>query len=187
MFALYGRAYFERLRIVAKLIPEQSSVVDLCCGPATLYQRYLRHKNIQYTGLDINSRFVKRLSSWGATGICWDLRETKPFPPGDYLIMQSSLYQFLPDPRPVLNRMLVAARKQVIITEPIRNFADSKIFPLAWLAHKMTNPGTGNQPRRFNEALLDLFFEPYFKSGHLRVSYLIAGNREKLCILNAFS
>jgi len=99
---------------------QQSSVVDLCCGPATLYQRYLRHKNIQYTGLDINSRFVKRLSSWGATGIRWDLRETKPFPPADYLIMQSSLYQFLPDPRPVLNRMLVAARKQVIITEPIR-------------------------------------------------------------------
>jgi SAM-dependent methyltransferase len=152
MLALYRRAYFERSRIVANLIPERSSVVDLCCGPATLYYRYLRRKKIQYTGLDINSRFVDRLSSSGATGIHWDVTETKPFPAADYLIMQSSLYHFLPDPRPILDRMLVAARKQVIITEPIRNIADNKIRPVAWLAHKMTNPGTGDQTRRFNEA-----------------------------------
>ena len=101
--------------------------------------------------------------------------------------MQSSLYQFLPDPRPILDRMLVAARNQMIITEPVRNVADSNIPPLAWLDHKMTNPGTGDKPRRFNEALLDRFFEPYLKSGHLSVSCLIAGNREKLCILNAVS
>jgi hypothetical protein len=109
MFALYGRTYFERSRIVANLIPERSSVVDLCCGPATLYQRYLRQKDIDYTGLDINTRFIQRLCSWGVTGIRWDVTERKPFPQADYLIMQSSLYQFLPDPRPVLDRMLVAA------------------------------------------------------------------------------
>jgi SAM-dependent methyltransferase len=185
IFARYQRAYFERSRVVAKLIPEESSVVDLCCGPATLYQHHLRRKNITYTGLDINPRFIERLSSWGATGIRWDIAESEPFPQADYLIMQGSLYHFLPNPLPIVDRMLVAARRQVIITEPIRNLTDSKFPMVAWLARKMTNPGTGDQPSRFTEALLDTFFEPYRKSGHVQVSYRVAGNREKLYVLNA--
>jgi SAM-dependent methyltransferase len=184
IFARYHRAYFERSRAVAKLIPEESSVVDLCCGPATLYQHHLRHKNIKYTGLDINPRFVERLSSWGATGIRWDITESKPLPKADYLIMQGSLYHFLPNPRPIVDRMLIAARRQVIITEPIRNLADSEFPIVAWLARKMTNPGTGDQPSRFTEVLLDQFLGAYRRSGHVQVSYRIADRREKLCILN---
>jgi SAM-dependent methyltransferase len=185
MLTLYGRAYFGRSRAVAKLIPERSSVVDLCCGPGTLYQRHLRHKNIRYTGLDINTGFVERLSSLGATGMRWDVTEERPFPRADYVTMQSSLYHFLPDPRPIVDRMLAAARRQVIITEPIRNLADSKNPLVAWLARKMTNPGTGDQPSRFNEERLDRFFEAYRTSGQFQISYRIAGSREKLCVLKA--
>jgi SAM-dependent methyltransferase len=184
IFVRYRRAYFERSRAVASLIPKKSSVVDLCCGPATLYHRHLRHKNIEYTGLDINPRFVQRLSTCGATGIRWDINEKKPFPKADYLIMQGSLYHFLPNPRPIVDRMLMAARRQVIITEPIRNLADSDFHMVAWLARKMTNPGTGDQPSRFSEALLDRFFDIYRNSGQVEVSYRIADDREKLCILN---
>src|SRR5262249_49052936 len=90
---------------------------------------------------------------------------------------------FLPDALPVVKRMVAAAEKQVLIAEPIRNVADSQVPLLAFLARKLTNPGTGDQPRRFNEALLDAMLEPYWQRGQVVASRLIAGGREKLYIL----
>src|SRR5713101_4008912 len=115
MLLLYGRHYPSRYRAIADLIPSGSSVLDLCCGPALLYHRCLRAKSIQYTGLDLNAKFIDRLIRWGGCGQIWDLRSEEPLPSADYVIMQASLYHFLPDASPVVNRMLRAARKQVII------------------------------------------------------------------------
>lgn len=184
MAGLYGRKYLERLRAVADLIPNECSVLDLCCGPATLYRRHLRDREVRYTGLDINSKFVESLSEQGGTGISWDVAGNRPLPEADYVIMQASLYHFLPDPTPIVDRMLAAARTSVVIAEPIRNLADSKIRTLAWMARKMTNPGTGDRHNRFNESMLDRFFEPYQACGRIVASYRIAGNREKLYILH---
>jgi hypothetical protein len=99
------------------------------------------------------------------------------------VIIQSSLYHFLPDASSLVERMIAAAEKQVLIAEPIRNVADSRIRPLAFLAGKLTNPGTGDQPSRFNEARLDALIEQYRRRGHAVRSQLIAGSREKLYIL----
>ena len=51
--------------------------------------------------------------------------------------------------------MIAAAEKQVLIPEPIRDVVECRIRPLAFLARKLTNPGTGDQPTRCNEARLD--------------------------------
>ena len=67
MQVLYGRGYSDRFRSVAELIAEGSSVLDVCCGPGTLFHRYLKTKRVRYTGLDINQHFVDRLSAAGAT------------------------------------------------------------------------------------------------------------------------
>ncbi len=67
MRVLYGRAYDERFRSLADLIAEGSSVLDVCCGPGTLFRRYLRVKGVHYTGLDINRHFIERLVAEGAT------------------------------------------------------------------------------------------------------------------------
>ena len=48
--------------------------------------------------------------------------------------MNSSLYHFHPDTDSVVRRMLVAARRKVVILEPVRNVADSGISWLARLA-----------------------------------------------------
>ena len=61
MLLLYGRHYASRYRAISELIPDGSSVLDLCCGPALLYHRCLRAKDVQYTGFDINSRFIEQL------------------------------------------------------------------------------------------------------------------------------
>src|SRR5678815_1547239 len=152
---LYGRRYFARYRAIADFIPSNSSVLDLCCGPAVLYGRYLRRKSIEYTGLDINEKFIKRVVRLGGRGHIWDLRSEKPLPSADYVIMQGSLLYFLPDASQIIDRMLRAARRRVIISEPIRNFASSNLPLLAALGRWLTDPGTGKPLSRFTERTLD--------------------------------
>jgi hypothetical protein len=81
--------------------------------------------------------------------------------------------------------MLAAAEKYVILTEPVRNLADSKNPLLAGLARKLTDPGTGDQPNRFNEKRFEEFLARYRDQGRVVESYPIAAGREQLCVLRA--
>ena len=182
MLLLYGRHYASRYRAIAELIPPGSNVLDLCCGPALLYRRYLRGKSVQYTGLDLNAKFIQQLINRGGNGRIWDLRSEDPLPPADYVIMQASLYHFLPDASEVLNRMLQAARRQVIIAEPIRNLTTSSSGLLSRLGKLLTNPGSGAQPLRFTEGTLSTFFSSY--GSRVVQSFAIAGGREKVYVLS---
>jgi Glycosyl transferase family 2 len=136
------------------------------------------YKSVNYRGLDINAKFIKKLVRCGAQGEVWDLRGDKPLPPADYVIMQSSLYHFLPNSMPIIIRMLAAARTALIIAEPIRNLAQSKLPIIRSLTPVLTNPGVGPQPRRFTEQSLDGLF-----AGSLQTSvraFFISGGREKI-------
>ena len=181
MLVLYGRHYFTRYRVIADMIPDQASVLDVCCGPAVLYRRYLAGKHVDYTGLDINEGFIRKLQSTGANGKVWDLLIDTPLPTADYVIMQASLYHFLPDAAPVVDRMLEAARKQVIIAEPITNLATSRVKWLSRMGRRLTDSGHGEEALRFTEDSLDEFFKRYRPL--IRTSFLIPGGREKVYVL----
>ncbi|MEU0543684.1 methionine biosynthesis protein MetW [Nocardia sp. NPDC005978] len=181
MRGLYGRHYGARYRAIAALIPEGAQVLDLCCGPATLYTRHLRAKSVRYTGLDLNERFVAGLTAAGADARVWDLHSALPLPAADYVLMQASLYHFLPEPEPVLDRMLTAARQRVIIAEPIKNLTSSGNKVLARLGGRFTDPGDGASAHRFTEETLDELFRGYPE--HIEERSLIAGGREKLYVL----
>lgn len=181
MLALYGRHYRSRYRAIAELIPDGSSVLDLCCGPAFLYHRYLRPKSVHYTGLDVNEKFIEQLTRRGANAQIWDLTIDKALPKADFVVMQASLYHFLPDPSAVVDRMRAAAKKQTIIAEPIRNVSSNSSRLLSFAGKVLTDPGTGNHTQRFNEASLDQFFKRYVSS--VQQSYLIAGGREKMYVI----
>lgn len=183
MLLLYGRHYTSRYRAIAELIPTGSSVLDVCCGPAFLYHRYLRAKSVRYTGLDINQGFITQLIRRGGSGRVWDLRSKEMLPSSDYVIMQASLYHFLPDASEVVDRMLQAARKRVIIAEPIRNLAASNSRLLSLLARLLTNPGVGEHSLRFTETTLAEFFSGY--ESRVVESFSIAGGRERVYALNA--
>jgi hypothetical protein len=183
MRALYGRHYAARFRAIADLVPEGAALVDLCCGPATLYTRYLREKSVDYLGLDLNEGFIARLNDAGGRGEVRNLHADTPLPEADFVIIQASLYHFLPEPRPMIDRMLAAARGQVIITEPIRNMATSDNWVLATLGRRFTNAGDGTQAHRFTEATLDELFRDY--APRVVRQSLIAGGREKLYVLSA--
>jgi SAM-dependent methyltransferase len=181
MRILYGRHYDSRYKTIADIIEAESSVLDVCCGPGTLFSRYLRDKRVEYTGLDLNPKFITHLHSRGAKGEVRDLRIDRPLPASDYVVMQASLYHFLPDPASVVNRMLEAARLNLIVAEPVRNLASSSNRMLRFAGRLLTDPGSGEQPSRFTEASLDAFFETY--GSRVSRSMSIPGSREKIYIL----
>jgi hypothetical protein len=48
----------------------------------------------------------------------FDITRSQP-PRCDVAVIQASLYQFLPDARPVVEKLIEAAREKVIVSEPV--------------------------------------------------------------------
>jgi len=182
MRALYRQGYSERFKEIAKLIEPKSSVLDVCCGPGILYRHYLSKSDVSYTGLDLNPTFISRVRSYGVVGMVTDIRNLDSFPSVDFVIMQSSLYHFLPDPVPVLTKMFEAAKKALIIAEPISNITSINFLPLKNLAARLSDPGTGSQGLRFTESALDALLIGMFP-GPIR-SFRIGGGREKIYVFS---
>jgi SAM-dependent methyltransferase len=183
MHVLYGRHAGARLAAVAELIPGGSSVVELCCGPGRLYRDHLRRRGVDYLGLDLNPRFVEATRRAGARAAVRDVGDGAPLPSADVVVIQASLYHFLPAPEGVVDRMLAAARTRVIVSEPIRNLSSSGVGLVAALARRSADPGSGAGDRRFDEASLDAFMRRY---AHLVERELaIPGGRDKVFVLDA--
>ena len=182
MRALYGRHYAARMRAVAAQVPDGASVLELCCGPGTLYRHYLRDRVGSYVGLDLNDGFVANLKRSGVDARVFDLTvASAPLPQSDVVLIQASLYHFLPDAGSLLERMLAAARDRVIVSEPVRNIASSRMPLIRLLGRRGTDPGSGGHDQRFTEETLDALMAGY--AGRVRNSFLIPGGREKVYVL----
>jgi SAM-dependent methyltransferase len=186
MRVLYGRHYQARMRLVAEQVRQGASVLELCCGPGTLYFRYLSNRAAEYVGLDVNRSFVARLRRGGVDARRLDLTsDAEPLPVADAVIMQASLYHFLPDAGRIVDRMLAAARESVIISEPIRNLASSRVPGVALLGRRAADPGVGGHAARFTEQTLDLLMNRH--RGQVVSAFKIPGGREKVYVLRPAS
>src|ERR1700716_1474358 len=88
MRALYGRHYAARMRAVAAQVPDGASVLELCCGPGTLFLRHLRGRTRDYVGIDVNPGFVERLRRRGVDARQLDLAAgDAPLPSADVVIL----------------------------------------------------------------------------------------------------
>jgi len=151
MRALYGAQYEATYAAVAAHIPDGASVVDLCCGTAHLHRNYLRQRGCRYLGLDANGDFVMHAQRHGVDAR-WFNVITDPIPSADYVVMCSSLYHFGDHADEIVERMRRAARRAVIISEPVRNLSDVPV--VGGLAASLTNPGVGSFEKRFDLASL---------------------------------
>lgn len=184
MVSLYHRHYGARYESVAELIPIGASVLDVCCGPAVLYDRYLKKKYVGYTGLDISNQFVASARAKGIDIIGGDLNAISELPRADVVVMQASLYQFLPDRvSSVVKKMLKAAREKLIIAEPILNLSASRLSGLARLAQRMTDAGSGPCTKRFNAASLAASMRQF--AFNIEGSFAIPGGREMVYVLRS--
>ncbi|HWF73373.1 MAG TPA: class I SAM-dependent methyltransferase [Solirubrobacteraceae bacterium] len=184
MRVLYGRHYAARMRAVAEQVPAGASVLELCCGPGTLYRRYLRGRAGAYIGVDVNEGFVEALRGRGVDARCLDLANAgEPLPEAEVAIMQASLYHFLPEAAAVVDRMLAAARDRVIVSEPVRNLATSDLPGVALLGRRAADPGVGAHADRFTQATLDELMARYHE--RTLAAFPIPGGRERVYVLSA--
>ena len=95
--------------------------------------------------------------------------------------MQASLYHFLPRAEAVVGRMLEAASRSVIVSEPIRNLTSSRFRGIRAIGRLATDPGVGHltSGRRFTEASLDELMNRY----DVRSTFLAPGGRDKVYVL----
>lgn len=184
MRALYGRHYSARMRVLAEQVPAGCSVLELCCGPGTLYWRHLRQRTSAYIGIDVNVRFVAALRRGGVDARIVDLaRSSESLPEADIVLMQASLYHFIPEAGAIIDRMLAAARNRVVVSEPVRNLASSEIPIIRLLGRRAANPGVGGHAQRFTEETLDQLMGPF--GDRLLSAFTIPGGREKVFVLDA--
>jgi glycosyltransferase involved in cell wall biosynthesis len=149
MRVLYAGEYRATYAAVAERIPAGASVVDLCCGTARLYQDHLRQRGCEYLGLDFNGDFIMHARRRGVA-VRWFNLLTEPIPPADYVVMCSSLYHFGDDADAIVDKMRRAARRGVILSEPVRNLADAPV--IGGVIAALTNPGVGSYAGRFDLA-----------------------------------
>lgn len=175
MRLLYGRSFRARYRALADAIPAGASVVDLCCGDAYLYRHFLSQKSVSYLGLELNEFFVSWLQQRGVDARQFDVR-SDPIPQSDIVLMQASLYQFIPREKEILDAMIHAAKRYVLVVEPVRNLSSSTNSFLSWLGANLTDPGTGTVTERFDTQRLMKLVESY----QTDICEPIAGEREFL-------
>ncbi len=184
MRVLYGSHYAERMRAVADEVPDGASVLELCCGPGTMYLRHLRGRAGSYIAVDVNQRFVERLRRRGVDARRLDLAaDDAALPSADVVILQASLYHFLPDAERILDRMLAAARDRVVVSEPVRNLASSRLPLVGQIGRRAADPGVGGHAQRFTEESLAILMGRY--RGRILRAFPIPGGREMVYVLAA--
>ena len=152
---LYGQALPARERLVAGLVPAGASVIDVCCGDATIAKRLGRDR---YLGVDASPIFVRAMERAGIAARLLDVTRDDP-PPGDVVLLLGALYQFLPDADALIERLRRSARQRVVIAEPYRNLAQHPWRPVRALARRMTDPGVDSSRDRFDETSLRALLE----------------------------
>lgn len=176
MRVLYGEHFDDRYAAIAAEIPAGSRVVDVCMGDGALYLRGLRSKVTSYVGLDRSPAMVDWARKRGIDAREFDVTTADP-PECDVAVIQGSLYQFLPNARPVVEKLVRAARYKAIVSEPVVNLSSSGNPWLSTLSRRLTNPDPSRpwSGERFDQTSLGEFFRSF---NCFERSRLIAGGRE---------
>ncbi len=180
MVRLFFKGFYKkRYEVLQGLIENNSTVVDVCCGDCKIVE-FLKDKNIDYTGLDYNEYFIRTATMKGIKARFCDIRRDD-IPQADYILIIGSLYQFIPYHSPLLHKLLSAAKRYLIVSEPIKNYTHSKSRIISYMATMMTNPGDGAKPYRFNEDTIKQAFRP-FRTNIVR-EFRATNNKEYIVVL----
>ncbi len=151
MKLLHGKGYRRRYVLISKEVKDLE-VLDLCCGDCEL-AKYVKN----YKGADFNPVFVKSARKKGIEAIRLDVMNDE-IPTSECIVMQASLYHFIPEHKKVLQKVLEKAPK-VIISESHVNLAQSNFKPLAWFAKLLTKTSKDNEHRFDKDQLFKLYRE----------------------------
>ena len=183
MRILYGSHFEDRYKAVAAQIPAGSSVMDVCAGDAYLFTKYLKCKGNEYLAIDNSPFFIRSAQKMNI--VCRQLNVLNdPLPKADVVVMMASLYQFIPQERTIIQKLLGSTRKKVIITEPISNLSSSHNLLIRWLAHHLSIPFQASRQyegKRFDRSAMEELFRSFKELQEIK---LIPGERELMGIFH---
>ena len=178
MQLLYALKYKKRFGDIMKIISNSdTNVLELCFGDIIIAKECVK-RNISWTGLDINSYFVKRAKSKDFNASIADIEKLKSLPQADVCIICGSLYHFISDIESMLSKMLSSATK-IIISEPVVNLSSIKGI-VGKLSKILTNAGKGNENFRFDKSSIIDTLEKY--KNKLHFSYTVISVKRDILI-----
>jgi len=175
----YRKGYKERYETIARLIEDNTTVTDVCCGDCKIYD-FLDEKSVGYLGLDFNAYFVKKANDKGIMTKLFNLY-TDELPQSDYILFMASLYQFYPNHKEILHKLFRSAKIYLILSESIVNYAHSKSKIVVYLANKLNNPGDGTKEFRFDIETLKHELRPY--ENKIIREFYTANNKEYVVVI----
>ena len=159
----YGADAEARYPLVADLVANRTDqpghILELCCGDLALYRHLLRRGLARsYLGLEQSSAMLRLARRRGVDVRAFDVRAAGELPTADTVIMQASLYQFHDIADTLLPRLWAAARRLLVIAEPVRNLSQSRYGAAHWAARILTRTDDRVHIFRYTEAtLLELY------------------------------
>jgi SAM-dependent methyltransferase len=156
----YGPDYAARYALVADRIGEPDDVLEVCCGHLGLYRHLARRGLVRsYVGLEQAPAMLRLARRGGVDVRAFDVRAGGALPAAGTVIMQASLYQFHDIADTLLPRLWAAARRRLVIAEPVRNLSQSRVRVARWAARALTRTPDGRiHTFRYTEAtLLELY------------------------------
>lgn len=177
---LYGKYYKIRYEKLCDYFPENIQLLEVCAGDAFLFQNYLKEKNIHYTALEFNKIFVKSMRSKGIQAYHADL-ESDPIPDSDYILMQGSLYHFIPEPQKIIEKLFNACKSKLIISESIGNVSNSSSKIISLVATMLSDAGKGQSGIKFTEESLRKAFQPF--ESHIEEMNVSPESKEMIIVL----
>lgn len=179
----FGSRLKARYFNLQKHIPANSNLLELCMGDAFLYLNYLKQKNINYTCVDVNTAFINSAKKKGINCLQMNV-ETEEIPKSDYILMQGSLYHFIPHQKQIIQKLLDACNKELIISENIKNLSNHNSALKSYLGKIISNAGYGQSKIKFTKSLLEETFSD-FKS-RIKIWEELPDNNEIIIVLNKF-
>jgi hypothetical protein len=149
-------------------------------GDAYFYRHYLSKKNIRYSCADINPVFVRHAKNKGLQVSLLDIPKGA-IPPADIILLQGSLYHFIPDEGALIRRLLGACRSQVIISESTENLSNDSRPLKSMIGTFLSKAKSGQSKIKFTAEMLKASFAPFEK--HISVWEESPGNRELIVVL----
>jgi hypothetical protein len=98
-----------------------------------------------------------------------------PWPEADVVVMMGSFYQFIPRQDLLLERMLRAARRRVIVCESVRHLATSPNPIVSFLGRRLSDPVGGRSVHRLGRAEMADLFRRYGASGTIDLGRDLVG------------
>ena len=149
MMLYYGKEYSKRYLVIVKEVGNME-VLDVCCGDCKL-SNYVK----KYKGIDFNEEFVKSARKKGLDVAKIDIAKGN-IPKSECIVMQDSLYQFIPNHEKLIKKLLRQSKK-VIISEAGITLGQSKNPIISAIAKKLTTTSRPNKERFTKKELHKLF------------------------------